>query len=320
MTSRYVVYVILTIFTVFSVSLVIHPVNGQVGPPNPNANVTTAYKLLQNSTHSTTPPIIVTTDLKSYNQGDTIIVKGAVRELENETAITVRVLSSLKNLISVAQLSPSTDGGFSKTFIATGPLWKDAGNYTVIANYGKYTQANATFYYAGGNGLFTITPAISDTYHLKSGEQTYDIPYIIKGGTVKRMDVLADTFTLEITIDATSDGSLTITLPRELIDAKEQANLTADEKMTGKTINPKDLADDKFIVTVNGKAPSITETKTTTARTLSIPFHSGDTKIDIVGTVIVPEFGQIAALVLAIAIISIIAVSAKTGLRFMPKY
>ncbi len=36
--------------------------------------------------------------------------------------------------------------------------------------------------------------------------------------------------------------------------------------------------------------------------------------------VAVPEFGPIAALVLAIAIISIIAVSAKTGQRFMPKY
>jgi len=34
----------------------------------------------------------------------------------------------------------------------------------------------------------------------------------------------------------------------------------------------------------------------------------------------IPEFGPIAALVLAIAIVSIIAVSAKTGLRFMPKY
>ena len=34
---------------------------------------------------------------------------------------------------------------------------------------------------------------------------------------------------------------------------------------------------------------------------------------------VIPEFGPIAALVLAIAIISIIAVSAKTGLRFMPK-
>ncbi|VVC05249.1 Uncharacterised protein [uncultured archaeon] len=37
-------------------------------------------------------------------------------------------------------------------------------------------------------------------------------------------------------------------------------------------------------------------------------------------TTAVPEFGPIAALVLAIAIISIIAVSAKTGLGFMPKY
>ena len=34
----------------------------------------------------------------------------------------------------------------------------------------------------------------------------------------------------------------------------------------------------------------------------------------------IPEFGAIAALVLAIAIISIIAVSAKTRLRLMPKY
>ena len=37
-------------------------------------------------------------------------------------------------------------------------------------------------------------------------------------------------------------------------------------------------------------------------------------------TTAIPEFGSIAALVLVIAIVSIIAVSAKTGLRFMPKY
>ncbi|MGI0008131.1 MAG: PEFG-CTERM sorting domain-containing protein, partial [Nitrosopumilaceae archaeon] len=42
--------------------------------------------------------------------------------------------------------------------------------------------------------------------------------------------------------------------------------------------------------------------------------------IEIIGTQIVPEFGAIAALVLAVAIISIIAVSAKTRLRLMPKY
>jgi len=38
------------------------------------------------------------------------------------------------------------------------------------------------------------------------------------------------------------------------------------------------------------------------------------------GTEVIPEFGSIAALVLAVAIISIIAVSAKTRLRLMPKF
>ena len=41
---------------------------------------------------------------------------------------------------------------------------------------------------------------------------------------------------------------------------------------------------------------------------------------EFMGTEVIPEFGPIAALVLAIAIISIIALSAKTGLRLMPKY
>ncbi|TLY08472.1 MAG: PEFG-CTERM sorting domain-containing protein [Thaumarchaeota archaeon] len=50
------------------------------------------------------------------------------------------------------------------------------------------------------------------------------------------------------------------------------------------------------------------------ARTNQVAFQlAGETPV-------IPEFGPIAALVLAIAIISIIAVSAKTGLRFMPKY
>ncbi len=65
---------------------------------------------------------------------------------------------------------------------------------------------------------------------------------------------------------------------------------------------------------------SFTDTPSASTRTLTIPFSAGTGQIEIIGTQVVPEFGPIAALVLAIAIISIIAVSAKTGLRFMPKY
>jgi predicted secreted protein with PEFG-CTERM motif len=75
-----------------------------------------------------------------------------------------------------------------------------------------------------------------------------------------------------------------------------------------------------FSTTINAASPLMAEDGQYTlyvqqgdeqARTNQVQFQLGQP---------VPEFGPIAALVLAIAIISIIAVSAKTGQRFMPKY
>ncbi|MDX1533885.1 MAG: PEFG-CTERM sorting domain-containing protein, partial [Nitrosopumilaceae archaeon] len=44
-------------------------------------------------------------------------------------------------------------------------------------------------------------------------------------------------------------------------------------------------------------------------RTIKIQFEEGDSDIEIIGTFIVPEFGTIAILVLAITIVSVIALS-----------
>ena len=41
--------------------------------------------------------------------------------------------------------------------------------------------------------------------------------------------------------------------------------------------------------------------------------------MEIIGTQIIPEFGAVAMIVLAVAIVSIIAVSAKSRLSFMPR-
>ncbi len=302
----------------FQISVAPSPLGASTSVPT--SNQPNAHQLL-NTTTASTPPILVTTDQKSYKQGDTVIIKGTVRDIVNQTAIAVIVRDPLKNVVSIAQPPLSSSGSFSVTLKANGPLWKQAGNYTVLAQYGRYENVTATFSYSGGNGqIISNIPVISDTFHINSGGQTYNVPYIIKGGTVTSMDIFADKLTLEITIAATSDGSITVDLPRTLMDAKVQANLTADQKMAGVKINPSSLADDKFIVMVSGTPVQFTETKDINTRALSIPFHASDTKIDIIGTMIVPEFGPTVALVLAIAIISIIAVSAKTGLRFMPKY
>ena len=43
-------------------------------------------------------------------------------------------------------------------------------------------------------------------------------------------------------------------------------------------------------------------------------------QIEIIGTFVIPEFGTIAAMILAVAIISIIAISSKSRLSIVPRY
>ena len=62
------------------------------------------------------------------------------------------------------------------------------------------------------------------------------------------------------------------------------------------------------------------KTVSSTDRTLTIAFPVGAEEIEIIGTFVVPEFGTIAAMILAVAIISIIAVSAKSKLSIIPRY
>ena len=58
--------------------------------------------------------------------------------------------------------------------------------------------------------------------------------------------------------------------------------------------------------------PDVTEVETSNdSRTLLIEFPAGTDLIEIQGTTVVPEFGTIAALVMAVAIITLIAATAR---------
>ncbi|HJW19967.1 MAG TPA: hypothetical protein VJ571_05365, partial [Candidatus Nitrosotalea sp.] len=121
--------------------------------------------------------------------------------------------------------------------------------------------------------------------------------------------IFASQYTLEIALNTNANGSITVTLPRAMIDSKLPPPPNPDANLTGAKIDTSTLEDSTFIVTDGGKQiTQFSETKNQNVRILSIPFSNGDSKIDIVGTIVVPEFGPIAALVFAIAIISIIAV------------
>jgi predicted secreted protein with PEFG-CTERM motif len=246
---------------------------------------------------TTIPQITVTTDKSSYNDRDKITIAGTTAQYVQGTPISLIIRNPIGNIVDINQVDVGTDNTYSTTIVASGSLWQAAGTYSVLVEYGSQDRtATTTFQFSGS--LVTKVPST-----IPVDGTNLSVSYTITNGKV--LDIKADTpsKSLIVSIQTTGDGVLTITLPRALIDAQVNGQ------------------DDQFFVLNDGQEASFQEiNKTSTDRTLSIPFTDGTQQIEIIGTQIVPEFGPIAALVLAIAIISIIAVSAKTGLRFMPKY
>ena len=111
-----------------------------------------------------------------------------------------------------------------------------------------------------------------------------------------------DAVSLLVYIESTDDGTITLTIPRSVLDA---------------TINN---GDDQFFVLVDGEEVDFEEIVTSTDRTLTINFLPGTEQIEIIGTFVIPEFGTIAAMILAVAIISIIAISSKSRLGMLSRY
>jgi hypothetical protein len=127
------------------------------------------------------------------------------------------------------------------------------------------------------------------TIAVEIGGQTYQVSYDITGGSVQGISSDIESKSLIVAITATSNGTLTVWLPTNVIDA-----------------------DDEFTVFVDGGAASFTELdETTEARVLEIEFESGATEIEIVGTFIVPEFGAITILVASIAIVGTIIATTR---------
>jgi len=138
------------------------------------------------------------------------------------------------------------------------------------------------------------TSDLVNSKELEIGNASYQIRYQISGDNqLNEMWVQRDNITLAAEIRALSDGVLTIELPRDVIDSKKQSNM-----------------DDVYAVFIDGQLVPYDESMNSThARILSIQFGNGSEQIEITGTHIVPEFGPLAALVLAISIAGVVVVT-----------
>ena len=247
-------------------------------------------------------PIVVTTDKSTYSDGESIMVTGEVKALLGGEALSLIVKAPNGNIVSIAQLTVGSDKKFSTELTAGGSLMRAEDTYTIIVQYGTQSRtAETTFSFEGGAESKPATSSVSDnTVSIEGSDEL--IGYKITGGKLVNLMPDVDANSLIVTIEAINDGSLTLTIPRSVMDAKFNGE------------------DDEFFVLVDGEEVDFEETKTASDRTLTIQFPVGAEEIEIIGTFVVPEFGTIAVMILAVAIISIIAVSAKSRLSIMPKY
>jgi len=252
-----------------------------------------AFGQIQNS-------IVVTTDKSSYSEGDVILVTGEVRELYSGTPVSL-IVQNDKAIVALAQLTVGADKKFS-TEITAGGTMRTAGTYTVEVTYGTQNRIAVTsFEFEGSTMPSSGNPRITDTTVSIEGSSDL-IGYKITGGKLLNIMPDVEAKSLIVSIDATSDGSLTLTIPRSILDS---------------TMNGED---DDFFVLIDGEEVDFDETTTSTDRTLTIAFQAGAEEIEIIGTFVIPEFGAIAAMILAVAIISTIAISARSRLSIMPRY
>ena len=94
-------------------------------------------------------------------------------------------------------------------------------------------------------------------------------------------------------------------------------NINAQDDGTLTVTPSKSTQDGIFMVLVDGEEWDDVEID---GNNVTVMFPAGAEMIEIIGTFVVPEFGTIAAMILAVAIISIIAVSARSRLSIMPRY
>jgi hypothetical protein len=248
---------------------------------------TVPYCFAESSLQSTGPQIVVETDKDAYERGDTMVISGEVKRVSSTIPLTIQIIDPNQNVVHIDQILVAKDGRFSLMVPAEGPLWKYPGNYTLIAQYGlKHVSSMVQFQFEE----FEIP--ISGSFNVKDepSGQNFDLNYTITGGLVKDMYLEPQDLALIVELDAKNQGMVHLQIPRMLLDAKKSGDV-----------------DESFIVLVNQEEITSAHEGATDSnyRNIDIPIANGDSKIEIIGTTVIPEF-PIVMIVMLVAISSVV--------------
>jgi len=237
---------------------------------------------------------------------DTITVTGQTGSTLNDVSILVEAPN--RNVISVAQVSPDANGEFDVDVKIGGAFWDKNGVYTITAQQGSSSLYKLSVKVQVADGATFPTDVTQSTLpNTMIGQMD---SHEVQRGLMLRADAVEGSDT--ITIIGNTDRmqfpvTLTVMAPNGNVISVDQAYPSADGGFTVDIMTGSELWSQDGDYTI-------------TAQQGDNPNYKDSVQVEILDGLVIPEFGAVAALILAVAIISIIAVSARSRLSIMPKY
>ena len=120
---------------------------------------------ISGAAYAAVEPLSVTTNKEFYAEGNTITISGFVKNFDasdpqKKMDVTIVITAPNGNLVTVLQISPSSDGNYSDSFTAGGMINAE-GDYTVKAKWGA--QSNQTvFKYGGSSGAPVVEEEVPE--------------------------------------------------------------------------------------------------------------------------------------------------------------
>ena len=218
----------------------------------------------------------------------------------NDQDVTVVITASNGNIVQVDQLSVS-GGSFSTTFNVSG---SDDGAYKIAANQGASSKYSLNVSVDVSGGSSDSSASVSNQIAAATDETTT----AAAGGLTLSAGGVEGSTTIDVsgTTDRNGDITLKVTAPNGNVVSVSQISPSGGSFMT--------------TIETGGALWSQDGMYTISAHQGSASNYQTSADVEIIDGHVIPEFGVIAAMILAVAIVSIIVVTAKTRLSLVPRY
>ncbi|MCS7141604.1 MAG: PEFG-CTERM sorting domain-containing protein [Candidatus Nitrosocaldus sp.] len=248
----------------------------------------------------------VTLDKQSYSTGDTLRVTGKVPRVIAGLDVIIQLMNERNVQAALTQVTPASDGSFSAEFRLGGPMMSNSGTYRVVVTYGDI-QSRVEFSFTA-----QAQPTAREFSVRISGiQENITLRGTMTVGSVRSATIDQDFNSIVLQLSGVNtDGKMTITIPSSVIR----------DEFRGQFMNVEFIP---FSEEADADIPVNVTRHTADEATLEIDVPAGIESLEIVvapeNIAVVPEFGVIAALILAAGIGAFIAVSRRHMVRIFPQ-